>query len=82
MKYEVAITYKGQLNYLVEADDPETAKALATQRYADGEAGDPLGNEWQVIEKIVPYGHVEFDSIWVRPTVWSHDGDGYVIRRD
>jgi len=52
VKYEVPIVYRGQCNYVVEADDAEQAEAKARLAYGNGEAATPLGNEWEEIERI------------------------------
>jgi hypothetical protein len=52
-KFEVAIVYHGQTNYVVNAPDQETAERMAKQRYQECEAPDLLGNEWEEVEKIV-----------------------------
>jgi hypothetical protein len=52
-KFEVAIVYRGQTNYIVDAPDQETAERMAEQRYQEYEAPDLLGNEWEEVEKIV-----------------------------
>lgn len=52
-KFEVAIVYRGQTNYIVDAPDQETAEQMAEQRYQEYEAPDLLGNEWEEVEKIV-----------------------------
>jgi hypothetical protein len=55
MKYEVAVIYKGQSNYIIYADNEEQAKEAAESMFVEGvdgfgEYGGPvkLGNEWEM----------------------------------
>jgi hypothetical protein len=52
MMYEVPIVYRGQSNYIVEADSPEEAERIAKNRYHAADPPDELGNEWEEIERI------------------------------
>lgn len=52
MKYEVAIVYRGQCTFIVEADDPDAACAAARGRWEDGETADNLGADWEEVERI------------------------------
>ena len=52
MKFCVPIIYRGQSNFIVEADTPEEAEAKARTRYDNGDVGDELGNEWEEVERI------------------------------
>lgn len=53
MNYEVNVVYKGQINYLVEADSPEEAEEMALERWHNGDRGETLGTEWQSCEKTI-----------------------------
>ena len=55
-KYCVPIVYTGLENYIVEAETPEKAKALAKAAFKNGEKGTSLGNEWEEIDR---FGDVE-----------------------
>lgn len=55
-KYVVPIIYRGQDNFIVEADSVEQAQERAQLRFCDGQPADELGNEWEEIEKV---GEVE-----------------------
>lgn len=50
--YAVPIVYRGQDNFVVEADTPEQAKELASAKFSDGEPADEMGNEWEEIERV------------------------------
>lgn len=52
MKYEVPIVYRGQLNYIIEAESPAQAAEIARNKFANDDKEDILGNEWESIEKI------------------------------
>lgn len=52
MKYEIPIIYRGQVNFIVEAESPEKALEIATQRFNNGDTPDVLGNEWEQIEMV------------------------------
>lgn len=54
MKYEVAVVFRGQDNFIVEADSPEEARAKAKARFLAGDQPDELGNEWQEVERVGP----------------------------
>lgn len=69
-QFEVAIVYKGQKNFIVEAMDAEEAETLAADAFREGIAedennpGEPvsrfvqqvsLGNEWESIENVESY---------------------------
>ena len=54
-KFEVAIVYKGQTNYIVEAPDQESAEYIAIERFQDNADPDVLGNEWEEIQNIASY---------------------------
>lgn len=56
MKYAVALVYRGQSNYIIEADSPEKAKEEAEKQFKDGEPGVNLGNEWEEIDH---FGSIE-----------------------
>jgi len=51
--FEVAIVYKGQASYFVEAPDEEAAETLACARFRNGDNGDPCGTEYEAIENLV-----------------------------
>ena len=51
MKYEVPIIYRGQVNYIVEANSPEDARQKADERFKKGEPANILGNEWEEVEE-------------------------------
>jgi hypothetical protein len=55
-KYNVPIVYKGQVNYIVEAESVEEAEELAREQWSTGEKPVELGNEWEKIER---FGVVE-----------------------
>ena len=52
MKYEVPVLYRGQCNFIVEADSPTEAQEVAGARFKDGIAPDVLGNEWEEVDRI------------------------------
>lgn len=52
MKYEVAIIYKGQSNFIVEADSPKEAREKAERRFKEGDTPDHTGGEWEEIDHI------------------------------
>jgi hypothetical protein len=52
MKFEVPIVYKGQANYIVTADSPQEADAIAQAKFHRGETPDTLGNEWETIDRV------------------------------
>lgn len=56
MKYEVPIVYRGLSTYIVEATSPEEATRKALRKFENGEVADPLGNEWEEVERV---GEVE-----------------------
>jgi hypothetical protein len=65
-KFEVPIVYRGQCNFIVEAENAEAAKSLAESKFNNGDRPDDLGNEWEEIERIgdaelmiFPYSKVE-----------------------
>jgi hypothetical protein len=60
--WEVPIIYRGQLNYLVEAEDSVRAAEIARQQYHEGTAPTILGNEWEEIDHVI--------------TPKTHSGDG------
>ena len=51
MKYAVPVLYRGQCNFLVEADTPEKAEEIAEQKFKNGDKQDTLGNEWEEVER-------------------------------
>ncbi len=50
--FEVAIVYKGQRTYIVEAPDEETASDFALARFMNGERGESTGSEYEETENI------------------------------
>lgn len=53
--YEVNIVYRGQKNYVVEANDPQEAEMKVEQDWAEGDDVNAviLGTESEDVEKIV-----------------------------
>jgi hypothetical protein len=51
-KYEVPIVYRGQCNYVIEAVSANDAEVKARAMFANGDAPDTLGNEWETIERV------------------------------
>ena len=51
-KYEVPIVYHGQDTYIVEANSPQEAEAIARAKFNDGDTPEPLGNEWEILDHI------------------------------
>lgn len=60
-QYEVPIYYSGLLNYIVEADSPEMARQLATDRFYRAEPPEDLGNEYERIDVVGKIKAVEGD---------------------
>lgn len=56
MKYEVPIVYRGQLNYIIDAETPEQAVKIARNKFSNNDKEDILGVEY---EEIVRIGSVE-----------------------
>jgi hypothetical protein len=52
MQYCVPVVYRGQDNFIVEADSPEEAKTKAEAAFKNGDEPDVCGNEWEEVEKI------------------------------
>ena len=52
MKYEVPILYRGQANYIVEAETPDQAQKKAMKAFNNGDDADWLGNDMKAIEKV------------------------------
>jgi hypothetical protein len=52
MKYEVPVVYRGQCNFIVEANSPQEAQELAAARFKTGEAPAELGNEWEEVDRL------------------------------
>lgn len=50
-KFEIPIVYRGQCNYIVEANTEAQAMTLANERFMNGDPPDELGNEWEEIER-------------------------------
>jgi hypothetical protein len=50
--YEVPIVYRGQSNFIVEANSVEEAREKATDRFINDDTPDILGNEWEVIDRV------------------------------
>ena len=50
--FEVAVVYKGQCNFIVEAASEEEAKQIAEIKFKNGDRPDDLGNEWEKIDLI------------------------------
>lgn len=48
----VPIIFRAQANYLIRSSSEQEAIDKATDRFRNGEESDPLGNEWQSIERI------------------------------
>lgn len=53
--YEVAIVYRGQDNYLVDAKNKDEAGKIGEEKWRTSEKPDLLGNEWEEIERIAVY---------------------------
>jgi hypothetical protein len=52
-KFEVAIIYRGQANYIVEAKNKEEAEAKARVAYRDGTREEfHAGNEWEEVDEV------------------------------
>lgn len=49
--FEVPIVYRGQCNFLVQADDANQAQGIAEAKWHNGEMPEDLGNEWETIER-------------------------------
>ena len=49
--YEVPVVYRGQITYVVEAEDEEEAEGKADVLFNRGVKPEPLGNEWEEIER-------------------------------
>jgi len=52
-RYEVSIVYKGQRNYVVEADDEDDAADKGLDRYKAREKGEETGAGWEAAENVV-----------------------------
>jgi hypothetical protein len=50
-KYEVPIVYRGQCNFIVEADGPSEAISKAIEMFNAGEQPVELGNEWEIFDR-------------------------------
>lgn len=50
--FEVAVVYKGQCNFIVEAASEEEAEQIAREKFYNGDRPDDLGNEWEEIDRI------------------------------
>jgi hypothetical protein len=50
--FAVPVVYRGQSNFIVEAETPEEAKRLAEEKFKNGNLPDAFGNEWEEIEKV------------------------------
>ena len=59
-RYEVAIIYMGQENYIIEALTPGEAEEKAAALYNRGEPGVKLGNECEKINIVRPA--IEIDA--------------------
>lgn len=67
-KYEVAIVFKEQVNYIVEAENKEEAEEIAKARWENGEPPDDLGNEWAEIERVsteLAGDDDGYDEVWL-----------------
>lgn len=51
-RYEVPIVYKGQANFVVDAESPEEAIEKARAKFNAGDKEDVFGNEWESIERV------------------------------
>lgn len=52
MKYEVPVVYRGQCNFVIEANSAEEAKKMVEIQFREGLSPTELGNEWEEIERI------------------------------
>lgn len=52
-KYCVPIIFRGQDNFIVEAQSPEEATIMAERRFNNGDQPDEFGDEWQEIERVL-----------------------------
>lgn len=52
MKYEVPIVYRGQCNFIVDANSTGQAQLIAEKLFRNGHEPDALGNEWEELEQV------------------------------
>ena len=52
MKYEVPVVYRGQCNFIVEANSPHRGPRIGRCPLKNGEAPDELGNEWEEVDRL------------------------------
>lgn len=51
-KWEVPIVYRGQANYVVEAETAREAEKLARRMFEQGDKAPGLGNEWEDLDYV------------------------------
>ena len=52
MKFAVPVVFRGQHNYIIDADTPEAAQKMAEEAFKSDVAPDVLGNEWEEEERV------------------------------